>query len=166
MKVTHTFEVPCPLEPVASAICSEGFQLESDRAREGVVSSSYAVVERGEGLLVFEVRSVEYKRTKLGGLDRSATTTATTRFRWSAGARALEWSYHGEGGGRMKLGGSYRLAPSSAGTRVSCETTIEVDIPLLGGQIAKYISRQLEQSWPQLDALLTRHARAAGAAAP
>jgi len=159
MKLTREFDVAAPRERVATALCSESFQLEVERARVEVVSTAYHVTERSESSLCFEIRSVEYKRTKLGGIDRSGTLDAVTRCRWSAKDHALSWEYAGGAGERVKLSGVYRLHAGEVEgpTNVTYEMNIDVRIPLIGGQIAKLIAREFENTWPRYQAILRRH---------
>lgn len=164
MNVHRRFTIPAPVEAVAVAIGSEAFNLERERGREEVVSSSFHLLEEGAERRVFEVRSVEYRRTKLGGIDRSGTCESTTRNTWDGRARTLSWVYSGGAApARMAVSGVYRLIPDGAGTRVEHDVSIEVKVALIGGQISKLAAHEFEKTAPRYEQLLARHAtRGAG----
>jgi hypothetical protein len=169
MKVLRSFTIPASLEDAAATLCSESFNLERERMREEVVSTSFHLLEESAELRVFEVRSVEYRRTKLGSIDRSGTCESKTQNRWDGRAHMLSWVYSGGAAPtRMAISGVYRLTPDgrSEATRVEHDVSIEVKVALIGGQISKLAAREFEQTAPRYEQLLVRHAVGRRASAP
>jgi hypothetical protein len=159
MKLVRSFDVPAPVPRVAAAYCSEAYNVEAERSRPEVVSTAYHAVERDAQHVVFEIRSVEHKRTKIGGIDRSGTLESVTRMRWDEGRSSLSWTYSGAAGRRVSISGVYQLqAKSDSETEVVHELAVEVSIPLLGNQIAKLIAREFESTAPRYEQMLRRHA--------
>ena len=161
MKVEKLHELVLPLPRVLAAITSEGYNLAIAKLREEVAECSYHELERSAERVRFEVRSQEYKRNKLGKLDRSQLAAAVVESECDLRAGKIEWRFRSEdGGGRIQLSGRYQLAARGPDrTTVQTEVTIEVKIPLLGGTIAKMIAGSMEKSARQEIALLEEHAR-------
>jgi hypothetical protein len=149
-----TSQLSTPWEEVAGALCDEAYAVAADALREGVVRSRFEIVEKADDRSVFRVHSTEYKRKMTGGLDRNATVETVTDHCWSARDRTLTWVYHGEGGDRFHLRGVYRLAPAGPGTRLTHEVTVEVRIPLIGGQIEKHVIAAFEKPDPRYTRLM------------
>ena len=160
MKLVKRFEVAAPPERVGSALCSEAFNVEAEEEREEVLSTKQVPVEETGRGRVFEVRSTEYKRKKTGGIDRSGTVQSVTRHTWDDSAKTLSWVYQGAGAKWVKVTGVYRLTPSGKGTLVVHDINIDVNIPvpLLGGAVAKLISREFDKAQDRFQRLLTKHA--------
>jgi hypothetical protein len=167
MRVLRSFTIPAPLEDASAAICSEAFNVERDRMREEVVSTGFHLIEESSELRVFEVRSVEYRRSKLGSIDRSGTCESTTRNRWDGRAKTLSWVYSGGAApARMAVSGVYRLSGDGQSTRVEHDVSIEVKVALIGGQISKLAAHEFEKTAPRYEQLLARHATLRRASAP
>ena len=159
MRVLRRFTIPASLEDASAAICSEAFNVEREKMRDEVVSTSYHLVEESPEHRVFEMRSVEYKRTKLGGIDRSGTCESKTQNRWDGRARSLSWVYSGGAApARMAVSGVYRLTSSGESTSVEHDVSIEVKVALIGGQISKLAAHEFEKTAPRYEQLLGRHA--------
>ncbi len=160
MKVSHTSTHAAPMDRVVQALCGEPFNVACERRREGVIATTYHPVERTDQRVVFEMHTQEYKRTKTGGLDRSETTDTILRFEYSAARNGLTWTYrNARGGGRLKLGGTYTLAPAGDGVRLTHEVEVEVDIPLVGKKISQFVAKQFEKELPHYDRLLAEQLR-------
>ena len=72
----------------------------------------------------------------------------------------LTWSYHGEAGDRMRLGGVYRITPDGAdASEIAHDIDVEVRVPVIGGQIAKLVARDLDRPRSYYAALLAKHMR-------
>jgi len=159
VKIVRTLELDASPARALEVLCEEGYNVERERSREEVVSTRFALVRRSEEETVFELRSVEYRRGKLGALDRSGTCESLTTSRSRPREGTLTWSYSGGSmGSRATLGGVYRLTPRGpAGARLVHEITIEVHVPLIGGQIAKVAGREFEKACPGFEAILLKH---------
>jgi hypothetical protein len=57
------------------------------------------------------------------------------------------------------VAGLYRLSPSSGGTQVVHDISIDVHVPLLGGKIAKLIAREFDEAAGRFERLLRRFAK-------
>lgn len=157
MKVVNTFTVPASVDRVGAALISESFNMEVENDRPEVLSTRFVVEEESAERKVFEVRSVEYKRKKTGGLDKSGTVNSVNRNVWDAGAHTLSWSYRGVGDRWVQIGGTYHLAPDGGGTRVNHEVDVEVNIPLVGKTVAKYIAGELGKATDRFQVMIVRH---------
>jgi hypothetical protein len=165
VKLEKSHEIAATLPQVLAAITSEGYNLAIARLREEVAEASYHELERTAERVRYEVRSREYKRNKLGMLDRTETAAAVISSEADLRAGWVEWRFRSEdGGGRIQLSGRYRLAARDDRTAIQSEVTIEVKIPLLGGTIAKMIAGSMEKSAGLEMKLLEEHA--SGAQAP
>jgi hypothetical protein len=143
MTINQRFEVPGTPEQVGDLLASEAFCLEGERVREGVVSAAYCVVEKSADAVTYEIRSVEHKRSMTGGMDK-ATIDTLNRSTWDRRRLDLSWSYKGQEADRIKVGGRYRFVPTGTGTRIEHDVTVDVNIPLVGGAVAKLIAKGFE----------------------
>ena len=76
---------------------------------------------------------------------------------YSSRDNALSWVYQGVGSRWVSVSGVYRLSPTTGGTRVVHDITIEVNIPLIGGRIAKMISGEFDAAAERFERLLRHH---------
>ena len=157
MKYRTSWTVPAPLEKVALAFCSEGYNVEEAVSREDVKSASFKPIAEGPDSREFEIHYVEYRRTKLGKLDKSGTARAVTESVYRDKDRTLRWVYKGPET-RVSIAGTYRLEPAGEQTRVFHETDIDVRIPVIGGRIAKVIAEEFGKAMPRVQRILERHA--------
>jgi hypothetical protein len=163
MKLEKIHEIAVPVEKVLAAITSAAYNLAIARLRDEVKEASFHELERSAERARYEVRSQEYKRNKLGKLDRTETANAVVASECDLKAGRVEWRFRSEdGGGRIQLAGRYLLsARGPERTTVQSEVTIEVKIPLLGGTIAKLIAGSMEKTAAEEIKLLEEHARRA-----
>jgi carbon monoxide dehydrogenase subunit G len=159
MKLVKSFSVDAPPERVAQALCSEAFNVAAETDREEVVSARVVAIQELPESRVFEVRSTEYKRTRLGRIDRSGTVESVTRHTYDPRVMTLSWDYRGAGSRWVTVAGVYRLSPSADGTRVVHDITIDVHVPLLGEKIAKLIAREFDEAAGRFERLLRRYAK-------
>lgn len=157
MKYRTSWTVPAPLERVAAAFCSEGYNVEEATSREDVKSASFKPIAEGPDRKAFEIHYVEYRRTKTGKLDTSGTARAVTESVYRHQDRTLRWVYKGPEK-RVSIAGTYRLEPAGEQTRVFHETDIDVRIPVVGGRIAKVIAKEFGKAMPRVQRILERHA--------
>jgi carbon monoxide dehydrogenase subunit G len=163
MEQIYRFFVPAPPQRVGQILCSEAFNVEADKDRPEVVNSRYLLLEQTDEQCVFQLKTEEYKRSKMGMIDRSGTTFSTTTNRWNASQGTLSWTYEGEGGSQyVKISGTYYLKPEGQGTRIEHRVNIEVNIPLIGGQIAKLVAKEFTSAADRFEALLIRHFKQEG----
>ena len=158
IQLKHTFTIPATVERVGQALCSEAYSIEGANLREDVQSATHAVISDGAGRLEYEVRYVEYARTKTGKIDRSRTQNARARSVWVQKARTLRWIYTTDVSERFRMEGVYRLTEQGEATHVDYQVTVDVRIPIIGNQIAKLVAKGVKNEFPQLQALLTRYA--------
>ncbi len=158
MKVVWNLHLRAPAERVFATLCTEAFNVDVESKREGVVSTSFRQIAEGDRA-VFELHTVEYARTKLGKLDRSTSFESVTRSEVDTANRTLAWAYRGgeSKAKRFKLSGVYKVANDGEGTKLTHEVTIEVDIPVVGEQIAKLMSKEIDGTMPLIEAALGRH---------
>lgn len=164
MKIVRTIALQAPPDKVAAVLCSEAYNLERERAREEVVSTSFHLVERTPQRTVFELRTTEHGRTMTGAIDPSHTVASVTRNVWNPADQTLSWTYQGGAAPRrMRLDGLYRLRATAAGSTLQHEISIEVKVPLVGESIARVAAREFERTADQYEQILQRHARQAAA---
>jgi len=157
MKLEKSFFVGAPPDRVALALRSAPFNEEAEEERDEVLSTRFALLEQGEQHGVFELQTTEYRRTKLGRIDRSGTINCVTRHRYDSRELAQRWTYQGVGSRWVTVEGEYRLTAERDGTRVNHDITVEVHIPLIGGQVAKLVAREFDQAARRFERLLTKH---------
>ena len=159
MKTSRSLHVDAPLDSVAAALCCEALNVDVEQQREGVVSTRFELVEQSETRTKFSMHTTEYARNKLGRLDKSRTFSSVTRSVYDAAARRLRWEYFADEGmaKRIQLSGTYKLSEERGGTFLAHEIDVEVDIPLIGGQLAKLIAKELDDTMPVIEKALKRH---------
>jgi hypothetical protein len=146
MKVSQSFELPAHWRRVAQVMCDPEFNCDREKLREGVISCEFRLIEEREHETTFELLATEHRRKRTGGLDRSATVATKTKCRWDATARRMTWEYIGQESKLMSLSGVYRLEPlGDDATRFAHDVTIEVNVPLIGNQIAKLVAKEFER---------------------
>lgn len=158
MKIKDTFTVPVSLEDLVTVLTSEAYNLDSEKMREGVVSSEYKLKEQDDARTVYEMHTTEYSRSKTGGLDKTSHTHTILTHRYTASNKTLTWVYgNAKGSSRLELSGVYTLTPLGDQTRLEHEVEINVRIPLIGGRISKFIGKQFEGTFPEHQVLLKKH---------
>lgn len=158
MKTRSTFVVSAPPEKVGEAFCSEAYNLAEGQGRDDVASVQYKLIRESEDEVLYEVHYVEYKRSKLGKIDRSGTTNAHTENRYDPREMTLSWIYRSASGKhRFHLSGIYRFQLQGTKTQVVCEADIDVRMPLIGNQIAKLIAKEFKKDMPRIQRLLEQH---------
>lgn len=157
MRITHSSRHAASPDQIVEALCSEAYNLEVERSRDGVVETRFESIADDERRRTFRLVTTEYARTKTGGLDRSRTLSSTTDSEFDRGKRELTWRYASKEGSRVRLSGSLHVVPDGAGARVEQWVEIEVSIPLLGGQIAKLIGKEFDKTFPKTVLILRRH---------
>jgi hypothetical protein len=158
MKIEKTFTIPAPPARVAEALCSEAYNVEEGNGRADVASTRYRPLSKTDERVEFAVDYTEYKRTKLGRIDKSGTVGASTRCTYTRATSTLEWVYSNEASTRITLRGRHRLEPEGERTRLRYEMEIDVRIPLIGDQIAKLIVKEFDTDLARTIALIERHA--------
>jgi len=154
MQIAKTFYLDEPPDRVAEVLNSEAFNVASERMRDEFVSTEFIVHEQRADRAVYELRTVEYRRSKTGALLRDTTFTSSNISSWDPAARTLRWVYHGQLGERADFTGVFNIHDHGAGTRLVHEISVEVRIPLLGGTVARAVCRAFERSFPDFERLL------------
>ena len=157
-EINKSFSVPAPVDRVGQALCSEDYALAGAMLRDDIESASYHITGEEAAGLEYEVRYVEFARTKTGKINRAKTSPARARSVWDAEARTLRWQYTTDASDRIRLEGVYRLTPEGAGTHVDYSVVIEVRVPVVGNKIAKMVGKGVEGDMTRLQALLAEHA--------
>lgn len=161
MKHSTTFVITAPLERVAQVMQSADYHVQEGNSREIVLETHFTVIESNDRQMRFDVRFVEYKRTTLGGIDRSGKTESWSHCIWNHLEQSMSWRYRGPESGRVSMSGVYRLQSLGTQTRVIHDVDIEVNVPLIGNRIAKTIIQELEKEMPRVQRVLAQHATAA-----
>jgi hypothetical protein len=159
MRVTHASQHASTPDKVVEILASEAYNLDVERHREGVIETRFEGVSRTPEHVVFRLRTSEYARTKTGGIDRSRVLHSTTDSEVDLRGRVVTWRYGTEDGSRVRLSGTLRVEQVPEGSRVVQAVDIEVSIPLIGGQIAKLIGREMGKTLPETATALDRHLR-------
>lgn len=157
MRVTHLSRHPASVEQTLGVLCSEAYNLDVERSREGVLEARFETIRKDERQAILRLVTKEHARTKTGGLDRSRTLQSTTDIEVDLTHHELSWRYSSDQGSRVRLSGSLRVERDGTGSRVEQAVEIEVSIPLLGAQIAKFIGKEMEKTLPKTAEVLRRH---------
>jgi hypothetical protein len=143
-------------ERLLATMTGEPFLIEQHKLDEAVIDVAFREVSRTPTRLVQELLSTEYARG-LTGLDRSKRERSTVTFEWDLQTMRCAWSYRGEQGGRVQVGGAERIEAVGDRARLTSTWNVEVRIPLVGGQVEKLVLREVEQGRPRYEALLRSH---------
>ncbi len=155
--IQHTMVLDYPVDDVIELLCSEAFCLEASRAREEVVDARYAVLADDERTLRFQLGETTYKRTRTGGLDRSATEDSRVVYTLDRSARTLTWQYEGGESERVQVGGETRFhAEGEHRCRIERQVDIQVQIPIIGKGIEKLIEGEFRKGFETLERRIRR----------
>ena len=158
MDKSHTYRLDAAAEKVAEVLKNTEFHLEMDKGREDANGSEITDVRQSGANLDFTLLTQEYNRTKTGKIDRSSTTEGRTEFHWNDTARTLAWNYTpGKDASKVEVRGKYTLRSAGSGSELAHDYTINIRIPLIGGQIAKLVNKEFCKSFPSFEALLKRY---------
>lgn len=154
MNITQTCDIAAPVDEVSGLLLAREFNETLEARREEVVSCSFVVVDQTDARTIFELRSREYRRKKTGGLDRKKVEESVSRNTWDSARRTLSWDYSGPGTRWVTVSGVYHISPHGDGTRIIHRVTFTVNIPLIGGKIAKMISGEFDEAFDRFQAHL------------
>ena len=157
MKLSRSYSLPFPRALVAALLRDPAFNVERELLREGVISSEFRTSHNTDRDSLFELHTVEHKRTMTGALDRNSTVHTRTSFRYDASAGTVSWQYSGEAGKLVELKGIYTLNPRENTTDLTHEVTISVWIPMMGPFVEQHIARQFERSDGDYLELMHKH---------
>lgn len=158
MKVSQSFALPFCWERIAEVLCDRQFNIKRDRLREGVLTSEFRILDKGNRHKHFELRTTEYKRTLTGGLNHDGTVDTVTQFWYDPGGRTVRWEYSGEAGKLLELSGIYILRPQAGGTLLLHEVSIFVWIPVIGYYLMRFIAQEMEKPLYRYRELIIEHA--------
>jgi len=161
VRINKVFAIAATPARVAAVLCSEAYNVEEGNGRADVVSTRFRPLSDSDRQIRFEIQYTEYKRTKLGRIDKSGTVNAVSTCAFDRGSNTLEWSYRNEASDRISLRGTQRLEAQGDTTRWLYEADFEIRIPLIGEQIAKLAAREFDEDLPRVVKLLEQHATAA-----
>lgn len=161
MKTTHTYTFAAPADAVARVMTDTAFHLEVDRQRDDVRPEQCAirdVSERGD-TKTFVLETAEFERSKTGRIDRRKVVPGRTDFTWNGHDRTLTWVYTpGQEATRIDVRGKYTVREDGPDrTRLIHDYSIDIRIPLIGGQIAKIVDREFKESFVRFEATVKKH---------
>jgi hypothetical protein len=151
----HTTTLPFPVDAVIDELCSEGFMLPAQRAREDVVEAEYEQLDETPEYRRFAVPYTHYRRSKTGRLDPSATERSRTEYELRQPARTLTWKHVGPEDKKVSISGFVRfveLGPESC--RIDREISIEIRIPIVGKAVTKVVEAQFRKGLDASDITL------------
>lgn len=149
--------VDAPPEILLEILTDPAFEVASQRA-VGVVESHVEERRRDDRVLVYEVIGKEYHRT-LTGFDRDKLETTATVYEWDLRERRARWELSHSQNAQTRMWGTVSVHPDGDGSRYDYEMNCKVGIPLLGGQIEKYIVKEFEKIWPKYEELVEAFVR-------
>ncbi len=153
MDKTHVYRFSNSPEEVAAIMANPDFHYEFDRTREDASGTEMRPREPNGDILEFTMLTQEFRHTKTGGLNRNKTTEGRTDFRWNGGTKILDWQYYsGEDPKRINIRGRYLVQPDGQGSRLVHEYSIDIKIPLIGGQVSKLVGKEFIKSFPKFEA--------------
>jgi len=147
VSVKHSSVVELPVERTAAVLISEHYNVQNQIRREDVVEANFVELPPQGDERCFEMRLINYKRTRAGGLDKSGTEPARTEYRWSPSAKTLHWKHHGPHGERVRIQGVTRLFAQGDRTRVEREVSVDIRIPFVGRMIAGIVEREFRKAF-------------------
>lgn len=129
-----------------------------ERHRLGPVADARVVAHEREGeSLLLRVATVEYGRTRTGGVDQSRTDPAETVYEWDLAARRCTWRWTGPHGDRIRIQGTLVIEGGGVGSILRSEFRITANAPLIGRVVERLIAREIQQRMPDYDLLLRQH---------
>lgn len=155
MDKTHIYRFTETPEQLAAVMADLDFHFAFDQQRDDISGTEMRPGGQDGDVQLFTMLTQEFKRSKTGKINRSATTEGRTDFRWDPTARTLGWIYYsGEEPKRIRIGGNYRIVPDGAGCQLIHDYTIDIKIPLIGGQVSKLVDREFVKSFVRFEALV------------
>lgn len=119
----------------------------------GAVEAEATREDMGGDRVKIEVKMKVYAHGMDGKKDKSKTEAAVFTEKWDLKKYESEWMYTMEGAfaGKVKVGGKKMLVGGgdNACTYVD-ETTVEVNIPIIGRMISGKVGEKLERSQPRV----------------
>ncbi len=132
---------------VVELMCSPAFLERAHGARDDVAEARYVDLGAPEGERVFEVLCDQYERHRTGGVDRSRTRQTSLRYHLQADGRTLTWVYDGPDADRVHIRGVTTVTEDGDVTVVREVVHIDMDIPLIGGLIARLVARDMGRTF-------------------
>jgi hypothetical protein len=153
--IRRTSRFVCSAHRLVSVLTSAEL-LEARHQLQGAATVRTADERPAEGRLVQRVETAEHART-ITGVDLSRTEPAVTTYDWNLAGRTCRWEWVGAWGARVAITGDLEVRASSETTcEIVSQTTVRVNMPLIGGLIEKRIASEIEASMSKVEPLVQR----------
>lgn len=159
MKHKVNFRLEGSVEAISEILQSEDYHIEEGNSRDIIVATAYHLRSENEREQRFDVEFTEYKRTKLGGVDRSGTQTSWSRCVFNRNNNTFFWRYDGPESHRFSMSGTYFFAQQGSFIDVTHEVDIEINVPLIGKRISKLVVSEFEKEMPRVQGVMQRFLR-------
>ena len=148
MKLEKTFHIQAEPEKVMKAIQDPKF-IELDEKARKTQAVEIKDVKKDKTQHVYEIKTVTYARGATG-IDKTKTQTNVNTTTWDLRKMVGSWTYvdGSEFSNKLHIQGGYKIGPQGRGTDLTMWVEINIDIPFLGGQIAKKVGGGFEREWP------------------
>ncbi len=159
MKHSVVFRLNGTVEELVELLQTEKYHVEEGKSRDIVVDTKFHVRSESENQLRFDVEFLEYKRTKLGGVDRSGTQTSWSRCTFDRVKNTMFWRYDGPESHRFSMSGTYSFEQIGGQIEVHHDVEMEVNIPLIGKRVSKMALSEFEKEMPRVQSEMQRMLR-------
>ncbi len=144
---------PVSADTLMNILTSEEFETRNMESQPSNKEGSYTVVSKDSNKLVYRMDTVEWAKTKTGGLDKSKTENTSTTTTWDLKSRRADWNYKGAHE-KAKVNGKVEITPKGDKAELSTEFNVDIGIPVVGGQIEKIVISEVKKHWPTYEALV------------
>jgi len=148
MKLEKTFHVQVEPEKAMKIMRDPKFIEEDELARK-TQKVEVKDVKNTKEQHVFEVKTVTFARGATG-TDTSKTQNNVNTNTWDLKKMESAWTYQdgSDFGSKIHIKGGSKLAKKGDGSDLTMWVDINIDIPFLGGSIAKKVAAGFERGWP------------------
>ncbi len=148
MKLEKTFSIQAGPEKVLEIIRNPKF-IEEDEKDRHAQSVAVKDLKKTADQHVYEVKSVAFARG-MTGIDKTKTQTNTNTTTWDLKKMVGTWSYldGSDFASKIHIKGGFKIAKKGDGSDLTMWVDINIDIPFLGGSIAKKLGAGFERGWP------------------
>ncbi len=149
MKLEKSFQIAADPEKVMN-IMRDPKLIEEDELARKTQKVIIKDLKNTKDVHSFEITTVTFVRG-MSGVDTSKTQTNTNIMTWDLKKMESTWDYKdgGDFGPKIHINGGSKLAKKGTGTELTMKVNIDIDIPLLGGTIAKKVAQGFERGWPE-----------------
>jgi hypothetical protein len=140
-------------EQLVGILTSEAFHIAHQKLDKAIKHADFKELARTDESATFKIECVQYSRGMIG-IDKSKTENSTTSFNWDLKNMFASWVHTGAHGDKVKASGTEKVTASGSGATLSSTFDVQVEIPLIGGQIEKLVIKDAEKSRPQFESLI------------